>query len=73
MLFRSGSFYDYEEWFRKIEKNPMEDLRADAVHVLKCIQENEEKYGGWVESVKEERRQLLIKIENRLKNGPRQK
>lgn len=66
-----GSFYDYEEWFRKIEKNPMEDLRADAVHVLKCIQENEEKYGGWVESVKEERRQLLIKIENRLKNGPR--
>lgn len=62
-------FYDYENWFKNIEKNPMEDLREDAIHVIKFIQETEEKYGGWVKDVKEDRKQLLVKIENRLKNG----
>lgn len=61
-----GGFYDYEDWFREIEKKTMEDLRADAIHVLKCIQKNEDENGGWVENVKEERKQLLIRIENRL-------
>ena len=64
-----GGLYDYEGWFKNIEKNPMEDLREDAIHVIKFIQETEEKHGGWVNDVKEDRKQLLIKIENRLRNG----
>ena len=64
-----GGLYDYECWFKNIEKNPMEDLREDAIHVIKFIQETEEKHGGWVNDVKEDRKQLLIKIENRLRNG----
>ena len=64
-----GGLYDYEGWFKNIEKNPMEDLREDAIHVIKFIQETEEEHGGWVNDVKEDRKQLLIKIENRLRNG----
>lgn len=62
-----GGLYNYKGWFQNIEKNPMEDLREDAIHVIKFIQETEEKHGGWVDDVKEDRKQLLIKIENRLK------
>lgn len=64
-----GGFYEYEDWFKKIEETPMEDLRADAIYIIKFIQDTEAKHGGWVESVKEDRKQLLTKIENRLKNG----
>ena len=64
-----GGLYDYEGWFKNIEKNPMEDLREDAIHVIKFIQETEEEHGGWVNDVKKNRKQLLIKIENRLRNG----
>lgn len=62
-----GGLYEYEDWFKNIEKISMEDLREDAIHVIKFIQESEEKNGGWVKEVKEDRKQLLIKIENRLK------
>lgn len=62
-----GGFFNYKGWFQNIEKNPMEDLREDAIHVIKFIQETEEKYVEWVDDVKEDRKQLLIKIENRLK------
>ena len=64
-----GCLYGYEDWFKNIEKNPMEDMREDAVRVLENIQNFEEKDGGWVKEVKEDRKQLLIKIENRLKKG----
>ena len=64
-----GCLYGYEDWFKNIEKNPMEDLREDAIHVIKFIQETEEEHGDWVNDVKEDRKQLLIKIENRLRNG----
>lgn len=64
-----GGFFNYKGWFQNIEKNPMEDLREDAIHVIKFIQETEEKYVEWVDDVKEDRKQLLIKIENRLKNN----
>ena len=62
-----GGFYGYENWFGKIETIPMKNLIEDAIHVIKFIQKNEEKHNGWVEDVKENRKQLLIKIENRLK------
>lgn len=64
-----GGFFNYKGWFQNIEKNPMEDLREDAIHVIKFIQETEKKYVEWVDDVKEDRKQLLIKIENRLKNN----
>ena len=64
-----GGLYDYEGWFKNIKQNPMEDLREDAIHVIKFIEETEEEHGGWVNDVKEDRKQLLIKIDNRLRNG----
>ena len=63
-----GSFYGYKDWFKKIEQTPMEDLKDDAIHVIKFIQKVEEEHGGWVEDCKEPRKQLLAKIEKRL-NG----
>lgn len=64
-----GGLYQYEYWFKNIEKNPMKDLKDDAIHVIKNIQTEEEKNGGWVKSVKEDRKKLLVKIEDRLVNG----
>lgn len=64
-----GGLYDYEDWFKNIERNPMEDLREDSIRVIQFIRETEEKHGGWINDVKEDRKQLLIKIENRLRNG----
>ena len=42
---------------------------AGGPSAIKFIQETEEEHGGWVNDVKEDRKQLLIKIENRLRNG----
>lgn len=61
-----GGFYDYEKWFKNIEKAPMEELRNDAIHVIKFIQETEEKENYWVDNIQEERKELLKRIEKRL-------
>lgn len=61
-----GGFYNYEDWFKGIEKNTLEELRDDAIHVIKFVQKFEEEHGGWVEDCKDPRKQLLVKIEERL-------
>ena len=58
-----GSLYEYEDWFKEIEKIPMNDLLLKAIHTIKYIKEHD---GGWVEEVKEQRMELLNTIEKRL-------
>lgn len=61
-----GSLYDYDNWFKKVENTPMGDLRNEAIHAIHVIQVIDEK-SGWRQDVKEDRKQLLIEIESRLK------
>ena len=58
-----GSFYDYEDWFESILKEPMTELKDDALRVVRFIQNNDH---GWVESCVNDRKHLLKLIENRL-------
>ena len=58
-----GGIYEYENWFKEIEKKPMNDLLTKAIQNIRYIKEHDD---GWVERVKEQRKELLIKIENRL-------
>lgn len=58
-----GSLYEYEEFFKSIQNNPMIDLRLKAFKMIKYIQEHD---GGWISGVKKQRADLLRKIENRL-------
>ena len=58
-----GSLYEYEDWFKEIEKTPMNDLLLKAIHTIKYIKKHD---GGWVEEVKEQRMELLNTIEKRL-------
>lgn len=58
-----GSLYEYEDWFKEIEKTPMNDLLLKAIHTIKYIKKHD---GGWVEEVKEQRIELLNTIEKRL-------
>ncbi|MBQ3543502.1 MAG: DUF4259 domain-containing protein [Lachnospiraceae bacterium] len=59
-----GGFYGYEKWFEEIRKNPLTELKNDAIRTIKHIQEID---SGWVDDCKEQRKELLIKIEKRLK------
>ena len=58
-----GGIYEYENWFKEIEKKPMNDLLTKAIQNIRYIKEHDD---GWVERVKGQRKELLIKIENRL-------
>lgn len=59
-----GGFYGYKKWFEEIRKNPLTELKNDAIRIIKHIQEID---SGWVDDCKEQRKELLIKIEKRLK------
>lgn len=58
-----GGLYEYEEFFEKVQNNPMTDLRLKAFETIGYVQEHD---GGWIDEVKEQRVGLLRKIENRL-------
>jgi hypothetical protein len=58
-----GSLYEYEEFFKSIQNNPMIDLRLKAFEMIRYIQKHD---GGWIGGVKKQRADLLKKIENRL-------
>lgn len=58
-----GSLYEYEEFFKSIQNNPMTDLRLKAFEMIKYIQKHD---GGWIGGAKKQRADLLRKIENRL-------
>lgn len=58
-----GEIYECENWFKEIKKKPMNDLLVKAIHNIRYVKEHDD---GWVERVKEKRKELLIKIENRL-------
>lgn len=59
-----GGFYGYEKWFEEIRKNPLTEFKNDAIRIIKHVQEID---SGWVDDCKEQRKELLIKIEKRLK------
>ena len=54
-----GGLYGYEEFFKKLQNNPMTDLKLKAFHTIKYVQEHD---GGWIDKVKEQRADLLRKI-----------
>lgn len=58
-----GSLYEYEDFFKSIQNNPMMDLRLKAFEMIRYIQKHD---GGWIDEVKKQRADLLKKIENRL-------
>ena len=58
-----GGFYEYEEWFKAIEKVPMNDLLLKAIRTIKYIKEHDK---GWIPDVREQRMELLETIEGRL-------
>lgn len=58
-----GSLYAYEEFFKSIQSKPMTDLRLKAFETIRYVQKYD---GGWVDEVKEQRANLLRRIENRL-------
>lgn len=58
-----GSFYDYEDWFKEVEKMDLNDLKDDAIHVVEYVQQKDY---GWTDDVIYERRQMLKRIEKRL-------
>ena len=58
-----GGLYEYEEFFEKIQNNPMTDLRLKAFETIRYIQKHD---GGWIDEVKEQRADLLRKIRERL-------
>lgn len=63
-----GSTYEYEDWFDKLPNHPMENLRDDAIIVIKHIITIENAYGGWVEDCKKDRKDILKRILSRLEN-----
>lgn len=58
-----GGLYEHEEFLEKIQNAPMTDLRLKAFETIKYVQKHD---GGWIDKVKEQRVDLLRKIENRL-------
>ena len=58
-----GCFYDDEDWLKDITKVPINELKDDAIHVIRFIQNNDH---GWVEDCTHNRKHLLKLIENRL-------
>lgn len=60
-----GSMYDYEEWFEKLTLQPMTELKEEAICALEHVKENDLK---WFPAYQGARRDLLQKIEARLKS-----
>lgn len=58
-----GNLYEYEDFFKTIRNNPMIDLRLKAFETIRYVQKHD---GGWIDEIKEQRADLLRKIENRL-------
>jgi hypothetical protein len=58
-----GGLYKYEEFFRSIQNEPITELRLKAFETIRYIQKHD---NGWVDEVKEQRANLLRRIENRL-------
>ena len=58
-----GSLYEYEEFFKSIQNNPMTDLRLKAFETIRYVQEHD---GGWIDEVKERRMNLLMEIKERI-------
>ena len=57
------NLYDYEDWFESVLKEPMVELKDDALRAIQFIQNNDH---GWVEDCVHARKHLLKLIENRL-------
>ena len=58
-----GSLYDYEDFFKSIQNNPMIDLRLKAFETIEYVQEYD---GGWIDELKEQRMNLLMGIKERI-------
>lgn len=58
-----GSLYEYEEFFKEIQNEPFTELRLKAYETIRYVQKHD---GGWIDKIKEQRANLLRKIENRL-------
>ena len=61
-----GFLYEYEVWFQKLQETPMEDLRKDAIAALHFVQENDK---NWLPKYREPRKNILDRIEQRLKGN----
>ena len=60
-----GSMYGYEEWFEKLTLQPMAELKEEAIYALEHVKENDL---NWFPAYQGARRNLLQKIEARLKS-----
>lgn len=58
-----GSLYDYEDFFKSIQGNPMADLKLKAFETIEYVQEHD---GGWIDEIKEQRMNLLMEIKERI-------
>lgn len=58
-----GSLYDYEDFFKSIQGNPMTDLKLKAFETIEYVQEHD---GGWIDEIKEQRMNLLMEIKERI-------
>ena len=61
-----GSFYEYQEWFEELTKNPMNDLQEEAIRTLDDIKKRD---NNWFPAFVKERKKILEKIEKRLKGS----
>ena len=64
-----GSLYDYEAFFGEVEKSSIGDLRDEAIRTIERIEDIERENNIWVPRMVASRRQLLKKIESRLKTN----
>ena len=53
-----GSLYEYEEFFKSIQNNPMTDLRLKAFEMIKYIQKHD---GGWIGGAKKAKSRFVEK------------
>jgi len=61
-----GCYEDNEEWFQNLSDTPLLEYLPAAITTLQYIKENDD---GWVEEVKSQREQLLLKLEERLQKA----
>lgn len=58
-----GGLYEYEEFFKSIQNNPMADLKLKAFETIEYVQEHD---GGWIDKIKKQRMNLLMEIKERI-------
>ena len=61
-----GRFYEFQEWFEELTKNPMNDLQEEAIRTLDDIKKRD---NNWFPAFVKERKKILEKIEKRLKGS----